>query len=251
MKKAFALPLCLLFTGNFLLAQTTKQTTHVQQVWLAYFNQARFADKWGMWADVHLRTREDFATNFSTAIYRLGVTYYLNDNTRLTLGHAYINHFPAENHKNISVPEHRPWQQIQWNTRYSRVRTTQTLRLEQRYRRKVESDDKLGKGYDFNHRLRYNFLLNVPLNVRGALERGSWSYVLNDEVMFNFGKKIVYNYFDQNRFFTGVSYYINSHDNIQFGYLNVFQQLPGGNRYRRTQGIRIFYFHNLDLRKKG
>ncbi|MBS1610734.1 MAG: DUF2490 domain-containing protein, partial [Bacteroidetes bacterium] len=65
-----------------------------------------------------------------------------------------------------------------------------------------------------------------------------------------FGKQIVNNYFDQNRFFLGVAYHTNKTDNIQIGYTNVFQQLATGNQYRSTNGGRVSYFHNLDLRRK-
>ena len=64
------------------------------------------------------------------------------------------------------------------------------------------------------------------------------------------GKQIVYNHFDQNRFFIGLSYQPNKTDNLQFGYMNVFQQLAAGNKYKSINAARIFYFHNLDLRKK-
>jgi hypothetical protein len=62
------------------------------------------------------------------------------------------------------------------------------------------------------------------------------------------GKQIVYNYFDQNRLFAGLAYNVNATANIQLGYMNVFQQLPAGNRYRSLHVARIFYFHNIDLR---
>jgi hypothetical protein len=35
------------------------------------------------------------------------------------------------------------------------------------------------------------------------------------------------------------------------GYMNLFQQLGAGNKYRSINAIRLFYFQNLDLRKKG
>ena len=37
----------------------------------------------------------------------------------------------------------------------------------------------------------------------------SFSFVVNDEVHINFGKEIVNNYFDQNRFFVGLKYQLN------------------------------------------
>ena len=238
-----------LFAVQAVSAQT-KATSTESQIWTAYFNQTRFSKHWGLWTDLHLRTKENFATNFSTGIVRLGLTYYISDNTRLTAGYAFVNHFPSDNHKQISQPEHRPWQQIQWMTRYSKLRTSQSIRLEERYRRKIASDDQLGEGYQFNYRLRYNFLVSVPLS-KQAFQPKSLAFVVNDEVHLNFGKEIVYNYFDQNRLFLGLSYQTNKTDNLQFGYMHFFQQQAAGNRYRVINALRVFYFHNLDLRKGG
>ena len=227
----------------------TKQTQTVNQVWAGYFNQTRFSNKWGLWVDVHLRTKEDFVSDLSQTIGRLGLTYYLNDDVKFTAGYAYVHHFPADNHKNVSQPEHRGWQQLQWHTRYPKLRLMQWLRLEERWRRKILNDDELGEGYNFNYRIRYNFFSQFPLSKR-PFQPGTLSFVVNDEVHINFGKQIVYNYFDQNRFFVGLAYHVNGHDNFQFGYMNVFQQLAAGNRYRSSHVARLFYFHNLDLRRK-
>ena len=226
-----------------------KQTAYIEQVWVAYNNQTRFSNKLGMWADLHLRTKEEFFTNFSTAIARFGLTYYIKDNTKLTAGYAFVNHFPADNHKNVSQPEHRPWQQLQWHNSFQRLRLMQWIRLEERFRRKILNDDELAEGYSFNWKVRYNFFAAFPL-AKKAFAPKSWSFILNDEVHINAGKEIVYNYFDQNRFFAGFSYHLNAHDNIQLGYLNLFQQLAAGNSYKMIHAARIFYFHNLDLRKK-
>ena len=37
--------------------------------------------------------------------------------------------------------------------------------------------------------------------------------------------------------------------NAQLGYMQVFQQQPAGNRFFDTHALRLFVFHNLDLRK--
>ena len=83
-----------------------------------------------------------------------------------------------------------------------------------------------------------------------GLEPGSFSFIVNDEVHINFGKEIVNNYFDQNRFFLGFKYQFSKTTNIQAGYMNLFQQLPAGNSYKNINAARIFLFQNLDLRKK-
>jgi hypothetical protein len=236
-----------MLTGQAVVAQ--KQTTEVNQVWLAYFNQTRFSDKWGLWTDVHLRSKEDFVDDLSTFIARVGIMYYLNDNTKLTAGYAYVNHFPQEGHTNVSRPEHRPWQQIQWHTKYPKVRLMQYIRLEERFRRKVQNNDELAEGYNFNYRVRYNIFFNAPLS-KNAFAPRTFSFIANDELHINFGKEVVYNYFDQNRFFLGFGYQVTAANQLQFGYMNLFQQLPSGNSYRTTHAIRLYYAHNIDARKK-
>ncbi len=230
-------------------AQTTKRTEHVNQLWFAYFNQTRLSNKWGLWADLHLRTKEEFATNFSQSIARLGLTYYITDATKLTAGFGYVSIYPSEANKNITQPELRPWQQIQWHTNYRKQKMMQYIRLEERYRRKVLNDSTLGDGYNFNYRVRYNIWYDIPLSKKGIVPK-TFSFVINDEVHINFGKEVVNNYFDQNRLFLGFKYQLGEQSNLQAGYMNLFQQLGAGSRYRNINAFRLFFLQNFDVRKK-
>lgn len=229
------------------IAQVSKQTEHFNRAWLGYFNQSRFSNKWGLWAEVQLRTKEDFIDDLSQGIIRGGLTYYIADATKVTLGYAFVNDFPGDNHKNISVPEHRPWQQVQWHTNYGKKKMMQWIRLEQRYRHKIKNDDELAEGYNFNWRIRYNLWYEIPF-IKNGKDPRSWSFIANNEVMINFGRNIVNNYFDQDRFFLGVKYQMNKQTNLQVGYMNLFQQLPTNNQYRSMDVIRVFLFQNLDFR---
>lgn len=243
------LVVALVHAGSAVSAQT-KNVTNYEQIWLAYFNQTRLSQRWGLWGDFQLRTKDDFVDSLTTGIIRLGLTYYIQDQVKATVGYAYINHFPGDNHPDVSQPEHRPWQQLQWHGGAKRSKTMQYLRLEERFRRKIAGDGSLADGYTFNFRVRYNYLIQWAIGSRPFQPR-SFSAVLNDEIHINFGDQVVYNYFDQNRFFAGVNYFVTSHDFLQFGYLHVFQQLSSGNSYRNIHGARIGFFHNLDLRKKA
>src|SRR6266513_3290528 len=179
----FVFIVAMFYTGN----TQVKQREEINQVWLGYFNQTRFSNKWGLWADLHLRTKENFFTNFSQSILRFGLTYYLNDATKLTAGYAYVSIYPGDNHKDVTQPEHRPWQQIQWHNKYAKLRTMQWLRLEERFRRKILSSSELASGYNFNYRIRYNFFLQVPLS-KNRFQPNTLSFVFNYEVHVNFGK---------------------------------------------------------------
>lgn len=246
MKPFFSL--VMLLTVTYIVnGQTIKSTAETEQIWLGYFNQTRLSNRFGLWGDFHLRTKDDFTNKFSQSIIRPGLTYYATDNTKLTVGYAYVANYAAEGHTKITQPEHRLWQQVQWNTKYARNRMMQWIRLEEKYRRKVLNDSTLANGYNFSWKLRYNIFYEIPFTRQAT---NKWSLIVNDEVHINFGKQIVYNYFDQNRFFVGFKFNTNSHDNIQLGYMNQFQQLPVGNKYRNNNVIRLFYFQNLDLRKK-
>lgn len=238
--------LWLSWQGGF--AQNTKQIVDNKQLWLGYFNQTRLTNKFGFWFDGHLRSTNNFVDNWLVGIARLGLTYYVNDHVKLTAGYAYINHFPADGHKNISQPEHRPWQQVQWHTNSKKIKLMQWLRTEQRFRQKIKSDDELADGYNFNYRFRYNFALFVALGKKN-FEPNSLCFIFNDEIHVNLGKEITYNTFDQNRLFLGLGYQLSKHAQLQLGYMNVFQQLSAGNRYNNNHTIRAFVFHTLDLRK--
>lgn len=228
-------------------ASAQKNIVPQQQVWLGYFNQTRLSKHWGLWLDVHYRTRDNWVEDPGQFIARLGGSYYLNDRTKLTAGYALVNHFPADNHPGISQPEHRPWQQVQWHTNSSRFKLMQWVRTEERFRQQIASPSSLGRGYDFNWRVRYNIMLQFPLNTQGFNKNGI-ALALNNETMFNLGKEIVYNHFDQNRLFAGLHIYTSAHSWFQLGYMNLFQQRPSGINFRMVHAARLFYFQNLDLR---
>jgi hypothetical protein len=217
-----------------------------EQLWLGYFNQTRLSDKFGLWLDVQPRMTENFVERRFQFLFRPALTYFIKDNLRLNIGYAHISHYPAKG-LNTTRYEHRPWQQIWWNQKYPKMTTLQWLRLEQRFNEKVLSDVKQ-EGYNYNFRVRYNFSVFVPLT--GTEMKANTTFLaLANEVFLNFGDRVVYNTFDQNRLFAGFGYQFTSHLNAQFGYMNVYQQEASGTNYFSTHAIRFFVFHTLDLRK--
>ena len=241
--------ICCFATGvRGLHAQAVKKISPSTHAWLALNHQSRFSRHWGAWLDVQFYSKHEMVKWPSQTELRPGITYYVKDDTRLTAGYAWINNYPVEGGNRIVQPEHRAWQQVQWFTRTKRLRAMQWLRLEERFVRKMASSDSLAGGYNYTWRGRYNVLLSFPLSLRPGL-LSKFSVCLNNELFINFGKNVVNNYFDQNRFFIGGAFQTSKRDNIQVGYMNLFQQLPAGNTYKKMDVLRINYFYNLDFRR--
>lgn len=240
----------LLFLGLavFSAAQTPDKHVHSrEQLWLGYFNQTRLTDKFGFWIDLHYRTTDDFIDRPFQFVFRPALTYFIKDNLRVNLGYALCKHFPAEG-LTTARAEHRAWQQIWWNQKYPGLVTLQWLRLEQRFNEKVVNDEKLD-GYNYTFRARYNLSFFVPLKGKELTAKTPFLAATN-EIFLNFGDKVVYNTFDQNRLFVGVGYQFTSHLNAQLGYMNVYQQEASGSNYLSTHAVRLFVFHTLDLRRQ-
>lgn len=235
----------LLVAINFAPLQAQKTVENRTQTWFGYFNQTRLTNKWGFWFDAHFRNLD--VANPNTAFIRPGLTYYLNDNFRLTAGYMLGYNFAPEN-RNTSWIEHRPWQQLWWRTKYNGFHITQWVRFEQRFVENVVNDISTNS-FNFNYRLRYNILLQVPI-IGKELVKNTPYFALQNEIFINMGKNITLNIFDQNRFFVGFGYYLTDHLHFQVGYMNLFQQRASGDDFFNNNCFRLFVFQTLDFRKK-
>lgn len=227
----------------------SKTVENQNQFFLNYFNTTRIANKWALQAEAHYRTNTMDPTDVYYTSVGAATSYYLNDDSRFTIGFNYLSFAPATGHKNIAQPELRPWQQFSWINKYPRVKVTQWVRLEERNRHKILNDDALAAGYNFNYRARYNCFVLFAMGKK-PFHSHTCSFTLSNEIFLNFGKQIVYNTFDQNRAFIGITYHTSKRNNFMAGYSNIFQQLSNGNKYRDAHIARIAFFHNVDLRKK-
>lgn len=226
-----------------------KQVTRIQQIWLGNTSQLRFSNNWGLSFDLQVRSREKFFRGLSQVSSRIGAVYFINESLRIAAGYSFANNIPRDYRKAVFQDEHTGWQQISWSVKKPRLNINQSVRLEERFRHKIINEFKLGDGYNFNYRTRYNILFNIGLS-RKPFTPHTLAVVLYNEIYLNFGKQIIHNTFDQFRTYAGFNYTITKNANLQFGYMYSFQQLVAGNRYRNLHAARIFYLYNLDMRKK-
>jgi hypothetical protein len=234
--------------GASAFGQTPAKAIHErEQLWLGYFNQTRITNKFGFWLDVHYRQTDNFVDRPFQFLIRPALNFFIKDNLRLQTGYAFVDHLPAKG-LSTSRPEHRGWQQIWWNQKYTGLTTLQWLRVEERFNKKIVNDVLQPETY-FTIRLRYNYSFFIPLKGKELKAKTPFLAVI-DEVFLNLGNSIVYNTFDQNRFFIGLGYQITPHINAQLGYMNIYQQEVSGNNYFSTNAIRLFLFQTLDFRNK-
>jgi hypothetical protein len=248
MKKVLVPLVFLIMMGMQSFAQQEKHYQHFEQFWFQYYNQTRLSEKWGFMFDVGYRTKDNFVDSTSTLLARIGAIYYLNRNTRFMGGYAFFNAYPLEANIDIAQPEHRLWQQVQWQQDFKKLSLLQHVRFEQRWRKKIIPPDQYADEYNFNYRLRFSLSLQYPLLAKKQV-KGDLSLVAGDEVMLNFGKQVVYNYLDQNRIWAGMRYYFNRNNNLLVAYMNIYNQTPVPGLYRIFNTVRFSYFHNIDLRK--
>jgi hypothetical protein len=225
-----------------------KQVQYLQQTWFAYFNQTKLHKKWGLWNELQLKTQDHFFNNYSSTEATLGGMYYLTKDIKLVNGYTLVTLYPTDG-KTINSYEHRGWQMIQWTSLHPKIKFTQWFRLEERFRSQFLDNNTLADGYDFSWRARYNVFMQIPLGPR-KYAPGTFSFLTANELYLNFGKNIVYNTFDQNRFFIGAFYHVNKHDNLQIGLTEVYQHLASANKYKSVDVFKISYFNNLDFSKK-
>lgn len=235
-----------LFLPVFVLGQ--KQITTTEQIWLGNANQVRTSEHWGVSSDLLFRSRQNYTDGLSQASIRLGAVYYFNTNARIAGGYAFVGNTLGKGHSAVLQSEHTPWQQFSWTNKHQRLSLNQSLRLEERFRQKTLGN-KTAPGYTFNYRGRYNLLLSYALSKKPAAV-GAFDAVVYNEVYVNFGKQIIYNTFDQYRVFAGLNYHVTKKATLQAGYVDVFQQLPAPDKFRKLHVVRVYYLYNLDLRKK-
>lgn len=232
------LVMLLFFFGLF--ANTDKQ------LWFGYIHQGRISNHWGYWVDIQHRTKNNFAGNLHAEIFRLGGTYFLNNDWRFTLGYAGVLHFPSLNNQSFVRPEHRPWQQMFYTHTWKNVRTANYVRSEQRFLNKTNGES-LSEGFIFRQRFRVSTMFIFCLDKK-EFKQGSWGIVLNNEIFVNAYSTDKAKAYDQNRAFAGITYNINPAVQLQLGYLNVFSVT--GTKREMVHGIRLSAFHNIDFRGK-
>ena len=234
--------------GCQLQAQTTdtRQTAHDAHLWLSINSNIRFSEKWGMMADVHHR-RRDFGQSTSFNFLRLGATYWVQENLRVTAGLAFLQLAPPFSNRN-ATNEYRFHHEAVHTHKIHKINALERLRFDHRWREQWDAEGNFVK-FQFTTRVRFLYSLSYPL-FKGPGTEKKPHLVLANEVLLQMGPEIRFNFFEQNRLFLGVRQKITKNWAFDAGYMYVFQQTAFVNQLNAFHTLRLFFYWTPDFRKQ-
>jgi len=240
----FSLLTALLLISIIASSQTrTKEINHQNQSWFSLNSQIAVASKWSVLADVHVR-RNHGINNASFYLLRSALAYHINKNMYVAAGYAHLWLAPTTPGWKTYSNENRIYEQFQLNQSFKKVSVMQRLRNEQRWVQKISNDQRTGK-IRFTDRIRYTLSLTIPVFKNPKLP----SLALADELNIQFGKEVVYNTFDQNRWFIGIKQKISPRLSFDLGFMKVYQEKYSGYQYDSNNTLRLFFYYTKPVKK--
>lgn len=224
-----------------------KEVTHQQLAWFSYANTLKFNQKWSLTSEVQERrfVNPDRHHQF---LARSQARYALGENWEAVAGFTYFLQSPDDpkSRERLVVPELRPHIQFNYNQPLGRWAISHRYRAEKRFFRNT-SNGELAPGYSTNYRFRYRLAIEYRL---ADLNDLPLKLKVNDELHVNAGLEILYNRFDQNRIYAGLSYAFLENLEVEAGYLNWYQQRTAGNRFYNRHIVQLAITHKIDLSDK-
>jgi hypothetical protein len=236
-----------LLTNATLIAQTEKNIDHQNILWTRYYNQLLLTEKWSLHSEFDNRV---FLKPVQENLYvvRIQGRYKINDYLETGAGFAYfsVDTQVPEINPDYNTPEYRGQQDLTWKSNVNKVTLTQRFQVEERFIHNADNVE-LIPGTTFFWRFRYRLQGDYTFWKK---EKQLLKAVVSDEIMFNFGKKIIKNTFDQNRIYAAIHYGLNGNLAFELGYLNSFQRRSNGIDYFNRDIIRFSIFHKIKISKK-
>lgn len=245
MKKIFLLLLIVFTIQPIKIIAQTRQVNHHTQSWISSNNKIDIHKKWSVLADFHIRRNGFFSTaNFYFA--RTGVAYNFNRHLYVAIGYAHMWLAPTTPGWKTYTQEDRLYQQWQYSSSVKKITILQRLRNEQRWVQKIVEDKYSGEKR-FTDRIRYLLSITIPVFNNEKLP----ALVVSDELHLQLGKEVVYNPFEQNRYFIGIKQNISSGWSFDMGYMKLYQQKYSGYQYDSNDTFRLFFYYTGAWHKKN
>jgi hypothetical protein len=213
--------------------------------WFMYFGDHPIANsKWGLHLEGQWR-RADLGLGWQQLLLRPAVNFQVNRKLALSAGYGFIQthrygDFPVA----ADFPEQRFFEQATITQRLGKLDFQNRLRFEQRHigtmsRQAAGSYQRTSWRYE--NRFRYMLRTSVPINSRYYIG-------LYDEIMFNFGKNVAANVFDQNRAYIALGRNLSrksSDTRLEIGFLEQTIQQRSGLVYEHNHTLQIAIYSRV------
>lgn len=227
-----------LFIPFIIYSQQEKKINNQSLVWFFINADLKLNSNWTLNFDTQERV---FVSPSKQAqyLFRSTVKRKLNDTWDLGVGFAYfLTHSNNEYVVNdLGVPELRPHLDFYNKQKFKYGQLSFRYRYEIRYFHQVENNELVG-GFHYNN-MRFRIQAGYQLPVLKLKELEVLKLKIADELMVNFGSKIVKNSFDQNRIYIGIQSDISKNLAFEVGYMNWFQEQANGVDYYNRDIIRL------------
>ncbi len=216
------------------------QTVNQFHSWWTYSGNHSISEKTSIQTLYSMR-RHDFVENWQQSLLRLGVNYKVSKNLTVTPGYDWVVTFPyGEQPIAQRTTEHRLTLQAVVKNPLGAVALSHRYRFEQRY---IESiNNTLSR-----QRLRYRFILDIPLSKALATSQNGWFLTFFNEVFVNVGNDVGNHIFDQDWTYLGLGYKIDSSSNIKLGYMNQYVVKSNNSSRESNHTLMISVSKNFSL----
>lgn len=235
--------LLLILSETSLVKAQTKSINTQYQSWFSVNSTLKVSPRWAIIADLHTR-RNHFMADNSFYFARTGVQYSIDKNLTVTAGYGHLWAYPTTKDWHNIAHENRIYQQVQYISKWKNASLLQRLRNEQRWQQKMVNDAYSGQ-LRFTDRVRYLLSLTIPVFKNKKLP----ALTVADELCLQTGKEVVYNTFEQNRFFIGIREQLRPDLSFDMGYMRVCQQKKSGYEFDRNHTFRLFFYYSPQLYK--
>lgn len=236
----------------FLLAIATMGQVKSQNnnIWLHYVGKYMLTPKLSFTMEATMRYT-DMGGQKQQWFIRPSMDYQVTKKVVASLGYTHYVTYPYGNPAmfKIQIPEDHLWLQGTYAHTAGKLKISHRLRDENRWvgiavaKNGIYSVDH----YQYRNRLRYMFMLNYPLTMKGTETK--LFALFGDEVFLNIGTQSGTTMLNQNRIIGGLGYNFNSHHQIQLSYIHQNIWNYTNTIMENNPTLRISYINKFNLFK--
>ncbi len=228
-------------------AVATRQITNQVLTWTRLTNTLQIDSHWAIYTEADNRVLDN-PPKENQVVLRLMARYTFKSGITIGAGYVSVFNFPNDpNFKsNLMIPELRPSVDVTFRQLLKKVTLYHRSVLENRFTCNASSTE-LKPGFTYTFRYRYRLQADFLLWKNNS---SSVKFVLSDELIFQMGKTIVYNVFDQNRIYAAFNYEPLKWLGFEAGYLHLFQQRNTGVDFYSRHVFRFSIHTKIFLKHK-